>query len=182
MNRVTKSLIGIISIIVVLQVLWFISLLIRVPKLNEFTEQILPVGAQATSITAIVFAACTLLFAICALLLITVTRTAEKDLTVKNNQGRMTVSRKAIEKMVNQAASSNADLSNIHSSIKLHSNGKQAHVYVEAISLSDRDFQAKARELQSNVNDSLQKYLGVKSKTKVHIIPRRASSENLKVT
>lgn len=181
MNRATKFIIGLLSVIVILQVTWFISLIVDIPYISTNIQRIVPLETNTTQVIALILSIGTLLFALCGISLVALSRTVEKDLTFNNSDGQMTVSKQAIESMINRSASENPDLGNIDSSVKLQSNGKQAHVKVKAVAINDKDYRTTAQALQKNVNDSISKYLGIKSKTKVHIIPRSDSSQNLKV-
>ncbi|GAY72067.1 alkaline shock response membrane anchor protein AmaP [Lentilactobacillus kosonis] len=181
MNRYIKWIIGIISLVSLVQAVWFISIIVHIPYLSDWFETAWVNDQVATEITALVLAGITILLVLIILIMLGTSRTTQRDLRFSSNQGNLVVSKNSLEQMVNKTVVDSNLVSNVETKVSINRNGQRVKANVKAINLSEENYQAVAKKIQQVVNDCLTAHLGIPSKTKVRLVPLSKSTQRLKV-
>ncbi|WP_268913341.1 alkaline shock response membrane anchor protein AmaP [Lentilactobacillus sp. SPB1-3] len=181
MNRYIKWIIGIISLVALVQAVWFISIIVHIPYLSEWFETAWINNQGATEITALVLAGMTILLVLIIFGLLGISRTTQKDLQFRSNQGNLVVSKDSLEQMVNQTIADSNLVGNIETKVSINRSGQRVKANVKAINLSDDDYRTVAKKIQQVVDNCLALHLGIPSKTKVRLVPLSKSTQRLKV-
>lgn len=175
MRPITKIALSIVAILGILQALLVAA--ISWP-LDPFATWLLASNQYLRwgllGLTAVV-----LLTFIVMLLVALLRRSTTTHLTVKSDQGNLSLSRQAVANTVAKAVAREHPVKNVNVDVKMLKRKQAAKVFVEANSLNDRDLTQEAARIEATAKQKLTQTLGIATKSvQVTLHPATATSNN----
>lgn len=172
MNRLTKLLILVVSMIGIVQSVWFIGLVIPIDYLSKMVLQTVQTNVDWIMILALVGSVIVGFVAIMAIITILVAPRKADKIVFRSANGRLSISKKAVEKSLEEAIMQQAAVSDVQTTVKLHTKNRIVKVRITAVDKQGRDLVELGEKIQTIVAAKMTDLMNVKvKKVRVKVNP-----------
>ncbi|APU72381.1 hypothetical protein LCR01_18260 [Companilactobacillus crustorum] len=180
MKKFPKWILAILSLLGILQVLWFVYLTYPFePKIT--LKNYLKLPPDVIGYLAIFLAAVSGIALIIMLLYVLFVPTKYNDITFKSNDGNLKISKSALEKIITNRIKENPTLHDIDVKIKILGRNRKAKMFISAMSSQDTNLKQQGEEIKHIANEQLKNNLNVPIKNTIVKLSPFESNQNMRV-
>ncbi|GHP15105.1 hypothetical protein YK48G_25300 [Lentilactobacillus fungorum] len=172
MSRLTKLLVLLISIILIVQSVWFVALVVPIDYLSKLALPSIQTNVDWLMVLALGLSIVVGIVGVVAMIIIMFAPKKANRLVFQSTTGKLSISKKAVEKSLNEAIMQQAAVVDVDSTVKLQTRNRLAKVTVIAVDKQGRDLVNLGERIQAIVADKIADLMAVKvKKVKVKVKP-----------
>lgn len=180
MRKSFKWLYSIISILGIVQVLWFVYL-IDPFKWNLDLKNYFQLPQNVVNYSAIVLAVISGIALLIMLFYVLFIPVKHNNITFRSNDGNLKISKSALEKIITNKIKENPMLHNIDVKIKILGRRRKAKMFISAISRESSNLKQQGEEIKQIANEQLRRNLNVPIKNTIVQLSPFESNQNMRV-
>ncbi|MGF2384125.1 alkaline shock response membrane anchor protein AmaP [Lentilactobacillus otakiensis] len=183
MNRFTKFLIWVVGLIGIVQSAWLVGLVVPIDHVSSTIGKTAQTGTPSILVTAIAISVIVALVSLIMIITAICTPRKADQLRFKSSNGRLTISKSAIEKILQNRIMEQGNVNDVKVKLRLRTKNRVARVTVTAVDKLNQDLVQLGEEIQTIVTKQVQQLMDVEvKKVRVKVTPFETSNRRQKAS
>ncbi|PAK83368.1 alkaline shock response membrane anchor protein AmaP [Lentilactobacillus parakefiri] len=183
MNKFSKLIIWIVSLIGIGQSIWLVGLVVPIDHLSPVVVQTIQTDTPWIMVSAMIVSVVVALVSLIMLLIALFAPRKADQLQFVSPQGRLSISKAAVEKILQNRVMTQNNVNNVVVKLRLRTRNRVVRVSVKAVDKLNQDLVKLGEAIQNNIAEEIQQLMNVEvKKVRVKVIPFEASTKREKAS